>query len=737
MLTFALDRLGWFSFEELCRTICRQAWGYRVETYTRGPDQGMDGLVRGAIVIDGHERPAVLQCKHTSKPGTRLSRSSFASELDKIAALRRAGMCDRYILMTNMTVSTAVANTVRADVRERGVPEVEVYGYEGICEVLSENRELRALVPRLYGLGDLTEILDERAYAQAREVLSWMHDDLARIVPIEAQRVAASRLQEHGVVALIGPPGSGKTSVAASLVMGAIDVHAVEPVLLSTVNDLAQHWNPHRSQILWLDDAFGTTQYRVDLAEAWNRELARVRAAIGRGSRLIITSRDYIWSAAQRDLKGGLVDLGRATVRVDDLSHHEREQILYNHLKMGRQPAEVLRTLDPAHLSFATRAEPFLPELARRLADPAFTINLDMSNRSALVRFFSEPNSYLREVLTTLNRGSQAAIGLVHRRGGILGSPVQLDVSDQPLLTRLGCTLDAVADALLALEGSLVQFVAHDSGAHWEFKHPSIGDAYAAWMAEDPELLGEYVKTVRLDEVLRTVTCGDVGLEGAVVVGRNLYPDITERILEHAPTSKWRQDFWDDNVVPFLARRCTTEYLIELTSIAPEVVHHAFSVEVYASAFDGRALLAETLLRSGIANHRHRQNLRTKLVRLAGEDLDGTVLTSWWSLLLDDEDREAIRALARENLRNLEDYVREHLSESWGDTSTAYDLVNGFEELFGNDPDIRRARDLIAAWEEYEPDEDFLRHLAVQDIGVSVIAPPVGTTGAIFSDLAD
>lgn len=38
------------------------------------------------------------------------------------------------------------------------------------------------MVPRVYGLGDLSQILDERAYAQATAVLESMREDLAKVV---------------------------------------------------------------------------------------------------------------------------------------------------------------------------------------------------------------------------------------------------------------------------------------------------------------------------------------------------------------------------------------------------------------------------------------------------------------------------------------------------------------------------------------------------------------------------
>ncbi len=65
------------------------------------------------------------------------------------------------------------------------------------------------LVPRVYGLGDLTQILDERAYAQATEILSALGDDLAKFVITDAYRNSARALIDHGFVLLLGEPACG------------------------------------------------------------------------------------------------------------------------------------------------------------------------------------------------------------------------------------------------------------------------------------------------------------------------------------------------------------------------------------------------------------------------------------------------------------------------------------------------------------------------------------------------
>ena len=79
------------------------------------------------------------------------------------------------------------------------------------------------LVPRVYGLGDLSQILDERAHSQAKEILSALGDDLAKFVITEAYQRSAKALVEHGFVLLLGEPACGKSTIAAAVAVGALD----------------------------------------------------------------------------------------------------------------------------------------------------------------------------------------------------------------------------------------------------------------------------------------------------------------------------------------------------------------------------------------------------------------------------------------------------------------------------------------------------------------------------------
>lgn len=123
------------------------------------------------------------------------------------------GLCDVYVLMTNAGVSGKQEAQIRSELIGAGAKHVLIYGPTWIEDQIKENTRLRMLVPRVYGLGDLSQILDERAYAQARAVLESLREDLSKVVITDSYRKAVKALDEHGFVLLIGEPAAGKTTM--------------------------------------------------------------------------------------------------------------------------------------------------------------------------------------------------------------------------------------------------------------------------------------------------------------------------------------------------------------------------------------------------------------------------------------------------------------------------------------------------------------------------------------------
>ncbi|MCP1835334.1 hypothetical protein J2R76_003671 [Bradyrhizobium sp. USDA 4532] len=68
------------------------------------------------------------------------------------------------------------------------------------------------LIPHIYGLGDLSQILGHRAYDQAQEILSALgDDDMNKFVMTDAFRAAARAIVERSFVPFLGEPACGKS----------------------------------------------------------------------------------------------------------------------------------------------------------------------------------------------------------------------------------------------------------------------------------------------------------------------------------------------------------------------------------------------------------------------------------------------------------------------------------------------------------------------------------------------
>ncbi len=568
---YDLHDLGWSAFQQLCLTITSEVLGQTVESFLDSGDGGRDGAFTGSWRRVGQEDldgAFVIQCKFSNKSNYSLPPSDLADELEKAKGLVASGRCDSYLLITNAGISGKRAAEIKTLFMNAGVKQVATFGATWIIRQIHENKRLRMLVPRVYGIGDLSQILDERAYAQARTTLETLREDLAKVVVTDAYRRAAEALDKHSFVLLVGEPAAGKTTIAAILAMAALDQWNASMLKLDNPAKVVDHWNPDEpSQFFWLDDAFGVTQYEDFLAHRWNHVLPLIKTMLRRGAKIVMTSRDYIYNRARKDLKESAFPLlkeSQVVIDVHDLADEEKRQILYNHLKLGMQPRAFRAKIKP-YLEAVASHPRFIPETARRLGDPLFTKDTLLSSRY-LEDFVEKREQLLREVIAGLDSDSKAALALIYMRNGSLESPVTVRPSEADGLARLNSDLGGCLAALDALKGSLVlHFHAGDESV-WQFKHPTIADAYAELLAQSPEMLGIYLSGSAPETLVERITCGDVGIEKAIVVPRRLFSQVVLKLREIAQSKAYKSGplaAWGArrDLQGFLARRCSREFL--------------------------------------------------------------------------------------------------------------------------------------------------------------------------------
>jgi hypothetical protein len=222
---------GWRAFQNLCAAVLRTVWGQSAQAFADSNDAGRDGAFYGvwhdppgaAGLQDFLSGPFVVQCKHTKKADSTLSESDLAEEFDKVPGLVGRGLCRSYVLVTNARVTGNSEEKIRARLGQAGVEHPLVLGCQWLCDIIAAGRELRLFVPRVYGLGDLSQILDERAYLQASALMAAAGEQVAAFVITEPYRRAAQALQDHGFVLLLGEPAVGKSVIALMLALAAAD----------------------------------------------------------------------------------------------------------------------------------------------------------------------------------------------------------------------------------------------------------------------------------------------------------------------------------------------------------------------------------------------------------------------------------------------------------------------------------------------------------------------------------
>lgn len=504
----ALHTLGWKAFQDLCAQVCEEVLGMPVSVYREAQDGGQDAVFV-STQTNGIAKTGTIQCKFSSSGTKRLRAADLTSEVEVIKELVRKGQANSYVFITSMGVDAPVAVKVRKKLIELGVETPQVHGREWISLKIRESVRLRSLVPRVYGLGDLSTILDERTATQTKALLGHLQPSLKLYVPTSAHRQAVQVMSDEGIVLLLGLPASGKSMIAAILATCAIEEIGHRCFKVDSPQELVNLWNPNESGgFYWIDDAFGPNQLRSDFVDEWISILPKVKAAISAGNRFVLTSRTHIWNAAKPKLGirclPSLKD-GSAAVHVGTLEKEERSQILYNHVKGGDQSKSWKEEVKK-HLDDLSNDIDLLPEIARRLGDSKYTTGVS-NYPEDLVHFVRSPMDFLKETIGELESAQQAALVLVFLSDAGLPSDLGENSHTRAVCEKYDVSLNLIGDALSQLDGSFVVKQVDQSGEAWKFVHPTLTDAMASVLGERADLADLYLAGAKLSSILSDTIC--------------------------------------------------------------------------------------------------------------------------------------------------------------------------------------------------------------------------------------
>ncbi|WP_298183708.1 hypothetical protein [uncultured Pseudomonas sp.] len=572
MTDLAIHTLGWKSFQDLCAQVCAEVFGTTVSVYREAQDGGQDAVFLTRRLSEHEEQvEATVQCKFSSKADLRLRASDINSELDTIRELVLLGRARIYYLISSLGVDAPVAAEIRDKLLEAGVVEPHVLGREWLTIQIRSSPRLRALVPRVYGLGDLSTILDERCAQQTQALLGHLRPGLRVYVPTAAHRSAVRILTDHKIVLLLGAPATGKSMLAAILATTAIDGDGHACLKCDGPLELAAHWNPNeRNRLYWVDDAFGPNQVRPDFVDSWISALPRLKTAIEHGNRFILTSRSHIWYGAKPKLGTRnlpvLMD-GRAVVDLGTLGLEEREQIIYNHIKAGNQTSSWKRLIKP-YLPRLAESPLLLPEIARRLGDSSFTKALKVQDAD-LIKFVEEPEELLVQTIRELDDAHQAAMTLVFLWQGKLPTHELTGNSTKLIAEKYDVTPRAIAEALPQLEHSFLSKRQEATHLIWGFVHPTFTDAISRILSGRPDLVELYVQGAKLETLLTEAVCeGARPIRDAVVIPVSASERLVQRLLNTPDVADLNRSLFE-----FLSIRASDCVIGAVLNSAPNVAY--------------------------------------------------------------------------------------------------------------------------------------------------------------------
>lgn len=746
--SLALHTLGWKAFQDLCAQVCEVVLDRPVGIYREAQDGGQDATFTSKPPATGEVTgSATIQCKFSGDSARKLRASDIAGERDHVADLVARGLATSYYFITNMSVDAPVAADICAELTQLGVQDAQVYGREWLTLKIRESARLRALVPRIYGLGDLSMILDERRAQQTAALLGHLMPSLRSYVPTAAHRQAVRVLAETGIVLLIGAPATGKSMIAAILATTVLGGEGHRTFQLDGPGELTQYWSPNETgRFYWIDDAFGPNQLRSDYVDHWIAVMNKVKTALNAGNRFVLTSRQHIWREAK--LKLGIRNHQRlmdesAVVNVGALSPDERAQIIYNHIKAGNQP-KAWKALIKPHLAEIASSSEILPEIARRLGNRSYTAGIRTLPLD-LIRFVLAPKEFLKDTLHELTEAQRAALTVIFLFRSKLPAHTGRDDRISLVCDKFGVRQGDVNDALNQLQDSFILRKLDGNTPIWTFAHPTITDALADILRDRPDLLELYILGTRVEVLLSEANCeGAAEVKDAVVIPASSNELLVRRIDEMADDISQNKILFE-----FLAMRASDAVLRGVFAANPAIFVRK-SENSWRVRSDGRVRLFARLnqlrllpeeLRSEVAEELENALLYKQdssvfyhdelLALLAPGQLLGLSMKVYQDLVDDMPDRienlvgdADLTIEPSDNFDELKRYL-EDVEYRFGDVSMVTDVISGLQSAID---------DGVARVADRKESENKSTDWVGEDIVPKVVTAPASGR-SIFSDI--
>ncbi len=336
MANYDFKSLSSYDFELLARDLLQATLGVRLESFSAGPDSGIDFRYRhGGTNI-------IVQCKHYADSGfTALTGILRRKERQKIDVLAPT----RYVLATSVSLSPVRKDEIKRILGPYCLELSDICGREDLNNLLGENADIERRHFKLWLTSEpvLRRVLHAGIIADSEAHLDRIRLRLSRYVQNPSFDRARALLDKSRYCIIAGIPGIGKTTLAEVLLADLVDRQGFEVFRIAhDLSEIRPVKNSKRKQVFYFDDFLGKTALEK-LQKNEDQRLVELMEEVAENKnwRFILTTREYILNSAKLRYEAFAhpsINFMLCVVNLADYTRPIRGRILYNHLYFSDLP---------------------------------------------------------------------------------------------------------------------------------------------------------------------------------------------------------------------------------------------------------------------------------------------------------------------------------------------------------------------------------------------------------------
>lgn len=316
-------------FEELSRDLLQKHLSIHLESFTSGPDSGID--LRHSF---NPKDKLIIQCKRYKDFNSLYNK--LKEEIPKVTKLNPI----RYIITTSVGLTPNQKDEIITLLNPFIQSSSDIFGRDDLNNLLGQFPEIEKLHFKLWlsSSNILERILHSKIHNQSSFEEEKVKETVRVYVENKSFYQALEIIKSKKYVIISGMPGIGKTTLARILVYHYLANGFDEFVFLSdSINDGYDLYKENTKQVFLFDDFLGRNFLDKKLSNNEEQRIIRFieKVSSSNDKVLILTTREYILAQAKLRydiFENPSLEFAKCVIDLSQYTKFVRAKILYNHL---------------------------------------------------------------------------------------------------------------------------------------------------------------------------------------------------------------------------------------------------------------------------------------------------------------------------------------------------------------------------------------------------------------------